>query len=132
MVIEFFADKIPWVDSAWDVLHSFIRPAGAAFLGFSVMGDLDPVWVVMATLMSGGVGLAGHATKAGGRLLLNTSPEPLSNTGASLLEDGLVIGGFSLWALSPWIAFGVLLVILVVFFFLLSRGFRWLLRRRRV
>lgn len=130
MVVEFVADKVPWVDSAWDVLHSFIRPAGAAFLGFSVMGDLNPVWVVAATLLSGGAGLAGHATKAGGRLLLNASPEPVTNTGASLLEDGLVIGGFSLWALSPWIAFGVIFISLVVFLFLLVRAFRWLRHRR--
>lgn len=131
MVIEFVADKVPWVDSAWDVLHSFIRPAGAAFLGFSVMGDLDPAWVVTATLLTGGVGLAGHATKAGSRLLLNSSPEPVTNTGASLLEDGLVIGGFSLWALSPWIAFAFLLGLLLVLIFLLTRSYRWLLNRRR-
>jgi len=129
MVIEFVADKVPWVDSSWDVLHSVIRPAGAAFLGFSVMGDLEPVWVVTATLLTGGVGLAGHVTKAGSRLLLNTSPEPVTNTAASLLEDGLVIGGFSLWALSPWIALGAISLVLIIFLFLLYRAFRWIRRR---
>jgi len=131
-VIEFFADKIPWIDSAWDVLHSFIRPAGAALLGFVVVGDLDPAWVVVGTLLSGGAGLAGHATKAGGRLLVNASPEPFSNSIASLAEDGLVLGGISLWALSPWLALIVLAIVAVIFFLLLSRTFRWIGRRREV
>lgn len=113
MVIEFFADKVPWLDSAWDAVHTFIRPTGAAFLGFAVVGDLDPFWVVIAVLVSGGAGLTGHATKASGRLLLNTSPEPVSNTVASLAEDGFVIGGLSLWALSPWLGLGVMLIVMI-------------------
>ncbi|MBX2825786.1 MAG: DUF4126 domain-containing protein [Gammaproteobacteria bacterium] len=131
MLVEFFADKIPWLDSAWDVVHTFIRPLGAAFLGFTVVGDLDPFWVVIAVLISGGAGLTGHATKASGRLLLNTSPEPVSNSVASLAEDGFVLGGLGLWALSPWLGLGLVLVAMTVLF-LLAYGIIRRFRRKRV
>jgi hypothetical protein len=127
MIVEFFADKIPWIDSAWDVIHTVIRPVGAAFLGFTVVGDLDPFWVVIAVLMSGGAGLTGHATKASGRLLLNTSPEPLSNSVASLAEDGFVLGGLGLWALSPWLGLGVIAIVMCGLFlcvYMIIRRFR--------
>ena len=130
MLVEFFADKIPWLDSAWDVVHTVIRPLGAAFLGFSVVGDLDPFWVVIAVLVSGGAGLTGHATKASGRLLLNTSPEPVSNSVASLAEDGFVLGGLGLWALSPWLGLGLVLVAMTVLF-LLAWGLIRRFRRKR-
>ncbi|MEM6886478.1 MAG: DUF4126 domain-containing protein [Verrucomicrobiota bacterium] len=130
MVVEFFADKIPWLDSIWDVVHTFIRPLGAAFLGFTLVGDLDPFWVIIAVLVSGGAGLTGHTTKASGRLLLNTSPEPVSNSVASLAEDGFVLGGLGLWLLSPWLGLGLVLLAMTVLF-LLGYGILRRFRRKR-
>lgn len=130
MLVEFFADKIPWLDSGWDAVHTFIRPVGAAFLGFAVVGDLNPFWVVIAVLVSGGAGLTGHATKASGRLLLNTSPEPVSNSVASLTEDGLVLGGLGLWALSPWLGLGLIAVVMILSC-LLAYGLIRRFRRKR-
>ncbi len=90
---EFLADKIPWVDSAWDSLHTFIRPVGAALLGATAIGAVDPAAKTVAALLCGGVALSGHSTKAGIRLLANHSPEPLTNVGLSLGEDILAVGG---------------------------------------
>jgi len=130
MLVEFFADKVPWLDSFWDVVHTIIRPLGAAFLGFSVVGELDPFWVVIAVLVSGGAGLTGHATKASGRLLLNTSPEPVSNSIASVAEDGFVLGGLALWALSPWLGLGLVLVVAMALLFLAWSLIRHVRRKR--
>jgi hypothetical protein len=94
-MVEFFADKIPGVDSGWDSLHTFIRiPAGAA-LAAAAVGDVNPAVVVAAALVGGTLTTATHVGKSGSRLLINTSPEPVSNWGASLGEDLAVIGG--LW-----------------------------------
>ncbi|MEM1159056.1 MAG: DUF4126 domain-containing protein [Verrucomicrobiota bacterium] len=131
MLAEFLADKIPWLDSVWDAVHTLIRPLGAAFLGFTVVGELDPFWVIIAVLVSGGAGLTGHATKASGRLLLNTSPEPVSNSVASLAEDGFVLGGLGLWALSPWLGLGLVLVMMSLLF-LLAFGILRRLRQKRM
>lgn len=120
MVVEFFADKIPWVDSLWDVLHTFVRPVGAAALGLAAVGELGATWMFLAALLAGGAGLMGHATKAGGRLALNASPEPVSNSAASLVEDGIVIGGVTLWALSPWLVLGFLLLLIILLVVLLA------------
>lgn len=90
---EFLADKIPWIDSAWDSLHTFIRPVGAALLGATAIGAVDPAAKTVAGLLCGGVALSGHSTKAGIRLLANHSPEPLTNIGLSLGEDVLAVGG---------------------------------------
>ncbi|MDY0212165.1 MAG: DUF4126 domain-containing protein [Desulfuromonadaceae bacterium] len=94
-VVEFFADKIPGVDSGWDSLHTFIRiPAGAA-LAAAAVGDVNPAVILAAALVGGTLTTATHVGKSGSRLLINTSPEPVSNWGASLGEDLAVIGG--LW-----------------------------------
>jgi hypothetical protein len=93
--VEFFADKTPGVDSGWDAIHSFIRiPAGATLAAMAI-GDVSPAMQVAAFLIGGGVTTATHATKAGSRVLINTSPEPFSNWVASIAEDIIVIGG--LW-----------------------------------
>ncbi|MEM6823290.1 MAG: DUF4126 domain-containing protein [Verrucomicrobiota bacterium] len=126
MVIEFFADKIPWLDSAWDVIHSFIRPLGAAFLGFAAVAELDPTLAVIAALLSGGVGLAGHAAKASSRLIMNASPEPVSNSVASLAEDGIVLGGLGLWAISPWLTLLLIAVVSLVVIYGVIRVFAFL------
>jgi hypothetical protein len=111
--IEFFADKLPWVDSAWDTVHTVIRPAGGIFLALAVLGKMDPVAVTVATLLAGGAALSTHGTKAGVRAFLNLSPEPVSNSVASVAEDGLVLGGLGLIGLSPAVALGFFIALVV-------------------
>lgn len=103
-LIEFAADKIPWLDSLWDSVHTIIRPAGAIFLALAALGEMNPVAVTIATLLAGGAALSTHGVKSGLRAFLNLSPEPVSNSLASVTEDGLVLGGLGLIALSPVVA----------------------------
>jgi hypothetical protein len=91
--VEFFADKVPWVDTAWDSIHTFIRPIGAAWIAATALGTVDPVLDVATVLLAGGVAFSSHATKAGMRVLVNASPEPFSNVALSLAEDMAVVGG---------------------------------------
>lgn len=84
---EFFADKIPWVDSAWDAVHGFIRPLGGALLAAAVIDAGNPTWQVASFLLGGGAALIAHAGKAGARTLVNASPEPFSNIVVSTGED---------------------------------------------
>jgi hypothetical protein len=117
--VEFFADKIPGVDSAWDTLHTFIRIPAGAVLAASAVAEVDPSLTLSAALVGGSLTAATHLTKASTRLLVNTSPEPFSNIGVSLAEDTLVIGG--LWAALHYpLAF---LIFLAVFLLLMI----WLL-----
>ncbi len=116
LVVEFFADKIPWVDSLWDAVHTIVRPLGATFLALGALGELDPTLAVVAALLCGGVAMLTHLTKSGARLFINTSPEPVSNTVVSVLEDLVVAGGLVLIHLVPWVAGVLLLVVVVVFF----------------
>jgi hypothetical protein len=111
--IEFFADKIPGVDTGWDTLHTFIRiPAGAA-LAAGAVGDMTPAVGLAAALVGGSLAAGSHAAKAGSRVLINTSPEPVTNWTASISEDLLVLGG--LWAaLNHPIWFLVGLVVFIV------------------
>lgn len=108
--VQFFADKIPWLDSAWDSVHTFIRPVGGACLAILVLGDANPVFEVVVGLLGGGTALATHSAKATSRLVVNTSPEPFSNIGSSFLEDGIVVGGLALLAWSPVVALVVLIL----------------------
>jgi hypothetical protein len=124
-VIEFFADKVPWVDSAWDAVHTLIRPAGGILLALTALGELDPVMMVIAGLCAGTAALTTHGTKATARLVMNASPEPISNTLASLAEDGLVVGGLGLIAFAPLVAL-VFFVILVIACMVLMR---WLWKK---
>ena len=113
--VEFFADKVPGVDSAWDTLHTFIRIPAGAMLAAGAVGSVDPAIAIAAGLTGGTLTAATHATKAGSRVLINTSPEPFTNFGASVLEDVAVFAG--LWAaLSNPVLF---LVILAVFLILI-------------
>jgi hypothetical protein len=107
---EFFADKVPWVDSVWDAVHTVIRPVGAALLAITVLGEPSPVFDVIVGLLAGGTALTTHTLKATGRLLVNASPEPFSNIGLSLAEDGAVLGGLFLLAWNPLV--GLVLVVL--------------------
>jgi hypothetical protein len=88
--LEFIADKIPYLDNIWDVVHTAIRPLGAAVLGVVLVGDASGLGQALAGLGSGGLALTSHATKSTTRLAVNTSPEPVSNSIVSLAEDGLV------------------------------------------
>ncbi|MBQ0783560.1 MAG: DUF4126 domain-containing protein [Amphritea sp.] len=110
--VEFFADKIPGVDTGWDALHTFIRiPAGAA-LAAGAVGDMNGAVVLAAALVGGSLSATSHALKAGGRVMINTSPEPVTNWTASVSEDLVVFGG--LWAaLNYPIAFLIGLVLFV-------------------
>ena len=90
---EFFADKVPWVDSLWDTIHTLVRPVGGGLMGMAAIGDVNPALQVVIALAAGGTSLVSHGAKAGTRLGINTSPEPVSNTVVSLAEDAVVFGG---------------------------------------
>ena len=95
-LIEFFVDKTPGVDTGWDVIHTFIRIPAGAMLAAGAVGDLNPAVELAAAIIGGGLAAGSHATKAGSRVLINTSPEPFSNWIASISEDVVVITG--VWA----------------------------------
>jgi len=119
MLMEFFADKVPAIDSAWDAIHTFIRIPAGALLAAAATGDSLTPLTVAAGLLGGTITAGTHFTKAGGRAVLNTSPEPFSNWGASFTEDALVVSGIWL-ALAHPVAF---LVLLAMFLLMLA----WLL-----
>lgn len=131
-LIEFVADKIPYVDTAWDAIHTFIRPPAAAVIAYSAFGQVPEEWKVGAALLAGGVALTSHGAKATGRAAANTSPEPVSNWILSILEDGLAV--FLAWmaAAHPILTAGivVVLVILAVFVIWKLYGYLQLLRTR--
>jgi hypothetical protein len=110
---EFFADKIAWVDSAWDAIHSFIRPLGGALLSLAIIDSADPAWQVGSFLLGGGAALVAHAGKAGARTLVNTSPEPFSNVIVSTTED-IATGGLLALAIANPIAAALIALGLVL------------------
>jgi nicotinamide riboside transporter PnuC len=112
--IEFFADKVPWIDSAWDTLHTFIRPLGGALIALTALGDASPAMETMVALLGGTVAASTHFTKAGTRVVANTSPEPFSNWFLSLGEDVFVVGLGFLALKYPIAALAVVAVLLVV------------------
>lgn len=122
--LEFLADKIPWVDSVWDSVHTLIRPLGAAFLGAIAVGSADPVTQWIVALLCGGVALTGHSTKAGVRLAVNHSPEPFSNLALSVFEDVMAVLGAWLSLAHPVFMLGVVLVFVAVFLWLSPKIFR--------
>jgi uncharacterized membrane protein HdeD (DUF308 family) len=89
--VEFFADKVPWIDSAWDTLHTFIRPLGGALIALTALGDSSPFVETMVALLGGTVAASTHFTKAGTRVVANASPEPFSNWFLSIVEDVFVV-----------------------------------------
>lgn len=113
-LVEFVADKVPWVDSLWDSVHTFIRPLGAAVLSVAAVGDVAPAVKVGAFLLSGSIALSSHSAKAGTRLVVNHSPEPFSNIGLSLLEDGLVVTGVWLAISHPIVALVLVLLLVTI------------------
>ncbi len=124
--IEFFADKIPGVDSAWDALHTFIRiPAGAIMAAGAAQGlDIGPAAELAGLLVGGGLAASSHAAKAGTRVLINTSPEPFSNWGASVAEDVSVVAGLWTALHYPWLFVALLVLFLLIVAWLLPRIWR--------
>jgi hypothetical protein len=112
-IIEFIADKIPYVDTAWDAVHTFIRPPAAAVLSYSAFGHVSEEWKVAAALLAGSVALTSHGVKASSRAAANTSPEPVSNWTLSVLEDGLVLFLTWLAGTHPLIT-AIVVVVLVI------------------
>ena len=110
---EFFADKIAWVDSAWDAVHSVIRPLGGALLSLAIVDSADPAWQVGSFLLGGGAALIAHAGKAGARTLVNASPEPFSNVIVSTGED-IATGGLLALAIANPIAAAIIALGLVL------------------
>ena len=98
---EFFADKIAWVDSAWDGVHAFVRPLGGALLSLAIVDAGDPAWQIASFLAGGGAALAAHVGKAGARTLINASPEPYSNIAVSTMEDVATAGLLALAIANP-------------------------------
>ena len=123
-VLEFFADKVPWVDSAWDTVHTIIRPIGGALLAIRVLGQTSPAFDVVVALVAGGASLVTHSAKASTRLVTNASPEPFSNIGLSLFEDVAVVGGLALIHFNPALALGVFVLLLSIILYFAPKIFR--------
>jgi uncharacterized membrane protein len=131
-IVEFLADKVPGVDSAWDAIQTFLRVPAGAVLAAASLGQMGTEWSTLAAILGGTFAAGAHVTKAGSRALINTSPEPFSNWAASITEDVAVLGG--LWAafFHPWLLFGLLAVFFLLALWLLPklwRGLRWLFRK---
>ncbi len=121
--VEFFADKVAWLDSLWDSIHTFIRPVGGALLAMAVVDPGDPVTQVIAFILGGGGALLAHGGKAGARAVANASPEPFSNIAMSTVEDVASTGLLWLAYHNPLIAGGiaVMLLVLAVWLLLMAR-----------
>jgi len=128
--VEFFADKVPGVDTGWDAIHTFIRiPAGALLAAGMAQGlDMGPAAELVGLIIGGGLSATSHLTKTGSRVLINTSPEPFSNWTASVTEDVVVIGG--LWASLqyPWLFIISLIAFILLVIWLLPKIWRALKR----
>ena len=127
-IAEFFADKVPWVDSAWDTVHSVVRPVGGALLSMAIIDGADPAWQVGSFLLGGGAALLAHAGKAGARTLVNASPEPYSNIAVSTGEDVATAGLLGLAIANP-VASALIALILVILSIWLVLAARRMLRR---
>ena len=126
--IEFLADKIPYVDSVWDVIHTLIRPPAAALLAYGATVAAPPEWRWGAALLAGGVALTSHGTKASARAAANTSPEPFSNWLLSLGEDALAVWLTWMATVHPTATIVVVAFLMVLAAFLLFHLFRFLRR----
>lgn len=122
-LMEFFADKVMWLDSAWDAVHTFVRPIGGALLALAIVDPADPATQVVAFLLGGGAALTAHAGKAGARAVVNASPEPVSNVVASSAEDVVTFGLLYVVYEYPYVAGVVALILLglTVWLLLLAR-----------
>ena len=123
-LVEFIADKMPGVDTGWDSIHTFIRIPAGALLAAGAVGDVTPALSIAAALVGGGLAATTHATKAGSRVMINTSPEPFSNWTASLAEDFAVIAGLWTAVHYPWLFLILLLVFIILMIWLLPKIWR--------
>lgn len=112
-VMEFFADKVAWLDSLWDGVHTIVRPVGGALLALAIVDPADTSWQVIAFLLGGGGALVSHSAKAGTRAIVNTSPEPLSNIALSSAEDVTTGALIAVVLATPMLAIGVFAVLLI-------------------
>lgn len=124
-VVEFVADKVPYVDSTWDVIHTFIRVPAGAVLAATAFGDFDRSIQVIALLLGGGLALSSHGTKAATRAMLNASPEPVSNSVASVLEDIVAVLSIVCAVFLPVVLFVIVGIGLVISFFVFKRILRF-------
>src|SRR5215472_9153679 len=129
--VEFLADKVPYIDSVWQAIHTFIRPPAAALLAFSVTAAASEPWRWAAALLAGGIALTSHGTKASARAAANLSPEPLSNWALSFGEDALAVWLTWFAAAHPTIAILVVAALFLVSLFLLYHLFHFLRRTLR-
>jgi hypothetical protein len=128
---EFFADKVMWLDSAWDTIHTAVRPVGGALLALAIVDPSDPAMQVIAFLLGGGASLAAHAGKAGARGVVNASPEPVSNVMVSSAEDVATAGLLYVTYEYPVAAGGIALVLLLLVIGLLLVARRMIKRAAR-
>jgi hypothetical protein len=123
--IEFIADKVPYIDTLWDSVHSFIRPAGGALVAIATLGEASPVMEVLIGLLGGTVAAGSHFTKASTRVAANASPEPFSNWALSFFEDLFVVGLGILALKYPVVAFVVTVAIIIM----IVLALRWIIRK---
>ncbi len=127
-LVEFVTDKIPGVDTTWDALHTFVRIPAGALLAAGAVGDVNPAVALAAAILGGGLAAGAHATKAGARALINTSPEPFTNWSASVAEDLLVVAGLWTALHYPWLFIGLLVVFVILMIWLLPKLWRGIKR----
>lgn len=126
-VVQFIADKIPAIDSVWDMIHTFIRVPAGAVLASTAFAHFDPTVRVAALLLGGGIALSSHGTKTATRLAANASPEPFSNVALSLLGDALTFGGTLLMTIHPAVLIAIVLIAVIASIVL----FHWIVRSLR-
>jgi hypothetical protein len=133
-LLEFFADKMPGVDTGWDAIHTFVRIPAGAMLAAGAIGNLNPVVEIAAAILGGGLAAGTHATKAGTRVLINSSPEPFSNWIASITEDIAVVSGVWASIYHPILFLLALVLFVLLMIWLLPRiligikkAFRWII-----
>jgi len=122
--VEFFADKIPGVDTGWDAVHTFIRIPAGALLAFGAVGEVSQPAAVAAAILGGGITAGSHATKSGTRVIINASPEPFTNWAASIGEDILAVGGLWTAFYHPWIFVGLLILFILFMIWFLPKIWR--------
>jgi len=127
-VVEFFADKVPYVDSVWDVIHTFIRVPAGVVVAYAATSDLDSSITIPAALVGGGLALSSHGTKSALRVGANLSPEPVSNWALSLIEDVVAFVGTFLAVFAPLLIFGVLVIFVSAFLWFFPKIIRALRR----
>jgi hypothetical protein len=133
-VLEFFADKVPFVDTIWDLVHTAVRPVGGALIAVTTLGEAGPGVTAAAALLGGAVAASSHLTKTSTRAVANTSPEPFTNWALSLGEDAFVLGLGYLALTHPLVALGVAVAVLVAILafsvVIVRTAVRWMGRRR--